>query len=97
MLLFLCTPIGKHFFRKVRRLVEIGAGEIEDEWPVHDRHLNDPQCVIEGDQFRDIATADFRNTVFLQAQINVAFPAVILVALVDLLERIARLLSGVSR
>src|SRR4051794_20247494 len=43
LLLFLGTPIGKDFVGKVRRPVEVRAGETEDERAADDGHFDDPE------------------------------------------------------
>src|SRR5437667_12009496 len=45
LLRLLGVPLRHDFFRKRRRLIEEGACEIEKEWALHDRHLNEPQIV----------------------------------------------------
>ena len=81
LLLFLRAPIGHDFFGEVGRLVEIGAGEIEDKRASHDRHFDDPKFVIVAEHFGDGATPDVRHVVFSETQIDIAFGAVVLRAL----------------
>jgi hypothetical protein len=61
---------------EVGRLIEIGAGEIEDEGARHDRHFDDPQTVVVMQHSGNGAAADVRNLALDQSQIHVAFAAI---------------------
>ena len=78
------APIGQHFLGEVRRSVEIGAGEIENERPGHHGHFDDPQPVVVTQHFRNGATANVRDFPLHQPQVHVALPAVVALVFMDL-------------
>jgi hypothetical protein len=77
LLFFLRTPIRHYFFGEVGRLVEIGAGEIENERPGHDGHFDDPKFIVIGEHFGNGATTDVRDLTCRQPQINVSFAPIV--------------------
>jgi hypothetical protein len=81
--LFLRAPIGEYLLGKVGRLIEIGAGKIENEGARHDGHFDDPEFVVVTQHFGNGATANVRNLALDQPQIHVAFAAIGALSLMD--------------
>src|SRR5205085_1256727 len=84
LLLLLGTPLREHLVGEVRRVVQVGAGEIQDKGPGNDRHLDDLESVVTSQELRDVAAANFSDGVFLQAEIDVALSGVVRRAFKDL-------------
>src|SRR5205814_1087489 len=59
----------------------------QDEWPNHHRHLKDPLLVVEMEQLRNMTTADGLDCVIFQPKINVSFPLIVCLALMNLDRR----------
>ena len=69
---------------KIGRFVERGAGEIEDEGPSHDCHLDDPEFVVILEHFRNGTAANVFEGTFTQAQIDVSFAGIVALPFMDL-------------
>lgn len=76
LLCFLRAPIRHDIFGEVGRFIEIGTGEIENERPAHDGHLDYPKFVVVVEHFGHGATTDVRDFACRQTQIDVSFAAI---------------------
>lgn len=77
LLRFFRAPIRHDFIGEVRREIQRGAGEIEDEGSAHDGHLDDPKFVVSGKHFGNGATTDVRDLARSQTQIDVSFLTIV--------------------
>jgi len=67
-------PVGPDIRGKLRRRVEKGPGEIQDEGTIHDGHCKHAQVVVELDQTRHVETQDDPDQRFFQPFINSLLP-----------------------
>ena len=51
-------PFGPRLVREIRRRVQLGSREIQDEWSCNDTHLDDAQLVVETNELRNIESQD---------------------------------------
>src|SRR6266581_8625348 len=58
LLSLLRFPFGPRPVREIRRRVQPGSREIQDEWSCDDTHLDDTQLVVETNELRNIESQD---------------------------------------
>jgi hypothetical protein len=58
LLLALSFPVFPDLWRKLGRLVEIGAGEVEEEGRADDRHFDREPSIVTGDQIGHVKSLD---------------------------------------
>ena len=84
-------PVCHHLGRKIRRCVEVNAGEVENIRCRNHLHLDSQECVVVVEEQGHAETTDFFDVVLAQSQIGVAFTAIGGAAPVNLDRRDARL------
>ena len=66
-------PIRHHFGWVIRLLIQIGSGEIQDEWRRNNRHLDNPEVVVKTDQSWNLEFQNLLDLPRLQSQIDIEF------------------------
>src|SRR5436190_15258877 len=72
LLSLLRFPFGPRLVREIRRRVQPGSCEIQDEWSCDDTHLDDAQLVVETNELRNVESQNLTDVRVLQMFVHLA-------------------------